>query len=88
MRLSEHSLVSAAYVEQLETRPVFGPQEAQSHVGSGTETDRGGATRALGEMESSTASQVSGIGPRFPQFHSQIFRFHAENCVDINQATV
>jgi putative SOS response-associated peptidase YedK len=28
------------------------------------------------------------IRPLFPQFHSQIFRFHAENCVDIDEATV
>ncbi len=46
------------------------------------------AQRALGEMEGSTPQQVSRIGPRFPQFHSQIFRFHAENCVDIDEATV
>jgi hypothetical protein len=26
--------------------------------------------------------------PRFPQFRAQIFRFHAENCVDIDEATV
>src|SRR5215472_16074150 len=27
-------------------------------------------------------------GPRFPQFHSQIFGVHAKNCVDTNQATI
>jgi hypothetical protein len=26
--------------------------------------------------------------PHFPQFHSQIFRFNSENCVDIDEATV
>jgi hypothetical protein len=28
------------------------------------------------------------INPAFPQFHSQIFRFPAENCVDMAEATV
>ena len=26
--------------------------------------------------------------PHFPQFHSQIFRFHDNNCVDLDEATV
>ena len=35
--------------------------------------------------------KVSGqteMNPLFPQFDSQLFRFHTENCIDINQATV
>ena len=50
-------------------------RKAQNDVSGGTETDRGGATCALDEVESCSASEVSGIGPRFPHFHSQIFRF-------------
>jgi hypothetical protein len=33
-------------------------------------------------------SVVRVFGSRFPQFHSQIFCFHAENRIDTNQATI
>ena len=46
-----------------------------THVSGRTETVRGGATCALGEVESSSANEVSEMGPRFPHSDSQIFRF-------------
>jgi hypothetical protein len=45
---------------------------------------RAGRSMKISDLERGHA--VSGA--LFPQFHSQIFRFHAENCVDIDQATV
>jgi hypothetical protein len=39
-------------------------------------------------MEGGTAQQVSELGSRFPQFHSQIFSFYAENRIDSDQATI
>ena len=63
-------------------------RKAQNDVSSGTETDRGGATCALGKMESCSASEASGIGPRFPHFHSQIFRFSLSFALTEFAATV
>lgn len=51
-------------------------RKAQNDLSSGSETDRGGATYALGEVESCSASEVNGMGPRFTHSHSQIFRFN------------
>ena len=60
---------------QRKKQPCPQVRKAQDHVGRRTETDRGRATWALDKMESCSAGEVSGIGPRFPHFHSQIFRF-------------
>jgi hypothetical protein len=65
-----------------------GQTETKNHVSSGAQTNRCSPARTLGEMEGGTTPQVSRIGPRFPHFHSQIFRFRAENCVDMDEATV
>jgi hypothetical protein len=62
--------------------------ETQNHVSSSAQTNRCSPARTLGEMEGGTTPQVSPIRPLFPQFHSQIFCFSAENCVDIDEATV
>ena len=56
--------------------------------GRSTETDRGGATCALGEAESCSANEVSGMGPCFPHSDSQIFRFHPEFRIDSVRGTV
>jgi hypothetical protein len=62
--------------------------ETKNPVSSGAQTNRRSPARSLGEMEGGTTPQVSPIRPFFPQFHSQIFRFHAENYVDIDEVNV
>ena len=74
--------------KQRNKRPCPSVRKAQDHVGGGTETDRAGARHELGKMESCSASKVSGIGPRFPHFHSQIFRFHPGFRIDSVRGTV
>jgi hypothetical protein len=44
----------------------------------------GSVQGSVGRSESRKESKR----PRFPQFRSQIFHFHPENCVDIDEATV
>jgi hypothetical protein len=75
----------------------FARQERKNHVSGRTQANCGSPARTLGKMEGSSANKITKrqlfVGkthllPRFPQFHAQIFRFHAENCVDINEATV
>jgi hypothetical protein len=62
--------------------------KAQDQVGRRTETDRGGATCALAEVESCSANEVSGMGPSFPHSDSQIFRFHPGFRIDSVRETV
>jgi len=62
--------------------------ETKNHVSGSAQKNRCSPAQAVGEMEGGPTQQVSRFGPRFPQFHSQIFRFQAENCVDIDEATV
>jgi hypothetical protein len=74
--------------KQRKKQPRPSVRKAQDHVGRRTETDRGRATCALGEVESCAANEVSGMGPRFPHSDSQIFRFHPEFRIDSVRGTV
>ena len=63
-------------------------QETETSLSCCAQENCGSSACSMGEVEGRTPQQVSGFGSRFPQFHSQIFRFHAENCIDTDQATI
>jgi hypothetical protein len=63
-------------------------QEPETSISGCEQENRSSSARSVGEMEGGTAQQVSELGSLFPQFHSQIFRFHAENRIDTDRATI
>ena len=63
-------------------------QEPESSISSCTQENCRSSAGSVGEVEGCTARQMSGFGSCFPQFHSQIFCFYAENRVDTNQTTI
>ena len=63
-------------------------QDPETSLSGCAQENRSSSARSVGEMEGGTAQQVSELGSRFPQFHSQIFRFHSENRIDTDRATI
>jgi hypothetical protein len=63
-------------------------QEPETSIRWCAQENRSSSAGSVGELEGGTAQQVSELGSRFPQFHSQIFRFHAENRIDTDRATI
>ncbi len=63
-------------------------QEPETSISCCTQENRSSSARSVGEMEGGTAQQVSELGSRFPQFHSQIFCFQAENRIDSDHASI
>jgi hypothetical protein len=63
-------------------------QEPETSISCCAEENCGSSASSVGEVEGSTPQKMNGLGSRFPQFHSQIFRFHAENRIDTDQATI
>jgi len=63
-------------------------QEPETSISCCAEENCGSSASSLGQVEGSTPQKVNGLGSRFPQFHSQIFCFHAENRIDTDQTTI
>jgi hypothetical protein len=63
-------------------------QEPETSISCCAEENCGSSASSVGEVEGSTPQKVNGFGSRFPQFHSQIFCFYAENRIDTNQTTI
>jgi hypothetical protein len=63
-------------------------QEPETSISCCAEENCGSSANSVGEVEGSTPQKVNGFGSRFPQFHSQIFCFYAENRIDTNQTTI
>jgi len=60
----------------------------QSHGGSPVVAGLNGGVVRGGRRKKKKKKKEESNRPRFPQVGSQIFRFHPENRVDIDEATV
>jgi hypothetical protein len=72
--------------QRFETNPHG--QEPETSISCCAEENCGSSASSVAEVEGSTPQKVNGFGSRFPQFHSQIFCFYAENRIDTNQTTI